>query len=131
MDVVRGETYAACEYTPYATTTSHSGANSRRETSKNDKKYLTVNYGLHKCNLFIYFHLTVIITYLFSLLQSLDSVVLPILNKPKPKVEPPKEDKPKDKPADEQKSSQNQNAQANHSQPNQQQHAEEEKMDVE
>ncbi|XP_012234476.1 97 kDa heat shock protein isoform X2 [Linepithema humile] len=64
--------------------------------------------------------------------QSLDSVVLPILNKPKPKVEPPKEDKPKDKPADEQKSSQNQNAQANHSQPNQQQqHAEEEKMDVE
>lgn len=63
--------------------------------------------------------------------QSLDSVVLPILNKPKPKVEPPKEEKPKDKPADEQKNNQNQNAQnANHSQPNQQQ-AEEEKMDVE
>ncbi|CAL1673105.1 unnamed protein product [Lasius platythorax] len=61
---------------------------------------------------------------------SLDSVVLPILNKPKPKVEPPKEEKPKDKPADEQKNNQNQNAQGNHSQPNQQQ-AEEEKMDVE
>lgn len=60
---------------------------------------------------------------------SLDSVVLPILNKPKPKVEPPKEEKPKDKPADEQKNNQNQNPQnANsHSQPQ----AEEEKMDVE
>ncbi|XP_011256245.1 heat shock 70 kDa protein 4L isoform X2 [Camponotus floridanus] len=62
---------------------------------------------------------------------SLDSVVLPILNKPKPKVEPPKEEKPKDKSADEQKNNQNQNAQDNnHNQPNQQQ-GEEEKMDVE
>ncbi|KYQ55854.1 hypothetical protein ALC60_05135 [Trachymyrmex zeteki] len=65
--------------------------------------------------------------------QALDSVVLPILNKPKPKVEPPKEEKPKDKPADEQKNNQNQNAQGNnHSQSNQQQQqTEEEKMDVE
>lgn len=63
--------------------------------------------------------------------QSLDSVVLPILNKPKPKVEPPKEEKRKDKSADEQKNNQNQNAQGNnHNQPNQQQ-AEEEKMDIE
>ncbi|KAL6422244.1 hypothetical protein ACFW04_010921 [Cataglyphis niger] len=63
--------------------------------------------------------------------QSLDSVVLPILNKPKPKVDPPKEEKRKDKSADEQKNNQNQNAQGNnHNQPNQQQ-AEEEKMDVE
>ncbi|GAB1862009.1 Heat shock 70 kDa protein 4L [Camponotus japonicus] len=62
---------------------------------------------------------------------SLDSVVLPIINKPKPKVEPPKEEKPKDKSADEQKNNQNQNAQDNnHNQPNQQQ-GEEEKMDVE
>ncbi|XP_029165256.1 97 kDa heat shock protein isoform X3 [Nylanderia fulva] len=64
--------------------------------------------------------------------QSLDSVVLPILNKPKPKVEPPKEEKPKDKPADEQKNNQNQNTQNANShsqQPNQQ--TEEEKMDVE
>ncbi|XP_011162513.1 97 kDa heat shock protein isoform X2 [Solenopsis invicta] len=62
---------------------------------------------------------------------SMDSVVLPILNKPKPKAEPPKEDKPKDKSADEQKN--NQNAQGNsHSQSNQQQQqTEEEKMDVE
>ncbi|XP_011641017.1 heat shock 70 kDa protein 4 isoform X1 [Pogonomyrmex barbatus] len=66
--------------------------------------------------------------------QSLDSVVLPILNKPKPKVEPPKEEKPKDKPADEQKNNQNQNAQGNnHSQSNQQQQqqADDEKMDLE
>ncbi|XP_070169671.1 heat shock 70 kDa protein 4L isoform X2 [Polyergus mexicanus] len=63
--------------------------------------------------------------------QSLDSVVLPILNKPKPKIEPPKEEKRKDKSADEQKNNQNQNAQGNnHNQPNQQQ-AEEEKMDIE
>ncbi|XP_029678199.1 heat shock 70 kDa protein 4L isoform X2 [Formica exsecta] len=63
--------------------------------------------------------------------QSLDSVVLPILNKPKPKVEPPKEEKRKDKSADEQKNNQNQNAQGNnHNQPNQQQ-ADEEKMDIE
>ncbi|XP_011685265.1 PREDICTED: heat shock 70 kDa protein 4L isoform X1 [Wasmannia auropunctata] len=64
--------------------------------------------------------------------QSLDSVVLPILNKPKPKVEPPKEEKLKDKSADEQKN--NQNTQSNnHNQSNQQQQqqAEEEKMDVE
>lgn len=71
---------------------------------------------------------------IFSLfIQSMDSVVLPILNKPKPKVEPPKEEKPKDKPADEQKNNQNQNAQGNnHSQSQQQQQqTEEEKMDVE
>ncbi|XP_020293342.1 97 kDa heat shock protein isoform X2 [Pseudomyrmex gracilis] len=63
---------------------------------------------------------------------SLDSVVLPILNKPKPKVEPPKEEKPKDQ-SDEQKTNQNQNAQGNNqSQPNQQQQQQqEEKMDVE
>lgn len=60
--------------------------------------------------------------------QSMDSVVLPILNKPKPKVEPPKEEKPKDKSADEQKNNQNQNTQGNN-QPNQQ--TEEEKMDIE
>ncbi|TGZ48125.1 Uncharacterized protein DBV15_04389 [Temnothorax longispinosus] len=68
--------------------------------------------------------------------QALDSVVLPILNKPKPKVEPPKEEKPKDKPTDEQKNNQNQNAQGNnHSQSNQQQQQQQqtegEKMDVE
>lgn len=61
--------------------------------------------------------------------QSLDSVVLPILNKPKPKVEPPKEDKPKDKAADNQKT--NQNSQGDgHNQTNQQQ-SEADKMDVE
>ena len=79
-----------------------------------------LQHHVKKINFFLSFH------------QSLDSVVLPILNKPKPKVEPPKEEKPKDKPADEQKSqNQNQNAQGtNHSQSNQQQ-AEDDKMDIE
>ncbi|XP_026824176.1 97 kDa heat shock protein isoform X2 [Ooceraea biroi] len=62
--------------------------------------------------------------------QALDSTVLPILNKPKPKAEPPKEEKPKDKPADEQKSNQNQNTN-NHNQQSNQQQTKEEKMDVE
>ncbi|CAL7936427.1 unnamed protein product [Xylocopa violacea] len=64
--------------------------------------------------------------------QSLDSIVLPILNKPKPKVEPPKEEKPKDKAAeDQQKSNQNSQGGDGHSQANQQQQPQEDKMDVE
>ncbi|XP_033195781.1 heat shock protein 70Cb isoform X1 [Bombus vancouverensis nearcticus] len=63
--------------------------------------------------------------------QSLDSVVVPILNKPKPKVDPPKEEKPKDK-ASENHQKNNQNSQGDaHSQTNQQQQPQEEKMDVE
>ncbi|XP_012138186.1 heat shock protein 70Cb isoform X2 [Megachile rotundata] len=63
--------------------------------------------------------------------QSLDSIVLPILNKPKPKVEPPKEEKPKDKAAEDQQKN-NQNSQGDgHAQTNQQQQPQEEKMDVE
>ncbi|XP_043678415.1 97 kDa heat shock protein isoform X2 [Vespula pensylvanica] len=58
--------------------------------------------------------------------QALDNVVLPVLNKPKPKVEPPKEEKPKDKTANDQKST-NQNSQGDAHQPQ----TEEEKMDVE
>ncbi|XP_076237463.1 heat shock protein 70Cb isoform X2 [Calliopsis andreniformis] len=65
--------------------------------------------------------------------QSLDSIVLPILNKPKPKVELPKEDKPKDKATDKQKS--NQNSQGGDEiitdASNNQQQPQEEKMDVE
>nr|XP_034171697.1 97 kDa heat shock protein isoform X1 [Osmia lignaria]XP_034171698.1 97 kDa heat shock protein isoform X1 [Osmia lignaria] len=61
--------------------------------------------------------------------QSLDSSVLPVLNKPKPKVEPPKEEKPKDKTAEDQQKN-NQNSQGDgHAQNNQQPH--EDKMDVE
>ncbi|CAD1476099.1 unnamed protein product [Heterotrigona itama] len=60
---------------------------------------------------------------------TLDSIVLPILNKPKPKVEPPKEEKSKDKTTEDQKN--NQSSQGDgHSQTNQQQ-PQEEKMDVE
>lgn len=62
--------------------------------------------------------------------QALDCVVLPILNKPKPKVEPPKEEKPKDKDAEEQKTN-NQNSQANAHNHTNQQAEQEEKMDVE
>ncbi|KAF7388545.1 hypothetical protein HZH68_012487 [Vespula germanica] len=58
--------------------------------------------------------------------QALDNIVLPVLNKPKPKVEPPKEEKPKDKTANDQKST-NQNSQGDAHQPQ----TEEEKMDVE
>ncbi|KAL2714577.1 97 kDa heat shock protein isoform X1 [Vespula squamosa] len=61
--------------------------------------------------------------------QALDNIVLPVLNKPKPKVEPPKEEKPKDKTANDQKST-NQNSQGDAHQNNQPQ-SEEEKMDVE
>ncbi|KAG7206377.1 hypothetical protein KM043_003742 [Ampulex compressa] len=62
--------------------------------------------------------------------QSLDNVVLPILNKPKPKIELPKEDKPKDKVAEEQKVNQNSQGGDGHAETNQQQPGEE-KMDVE
>ncbi|KAF7386825.1 hypothetical protein HZH66_011277 [Vespula vulgaris] len=58
--------------------------------------------------------------------QALDNIILPVLNKPKPKVEPPKEEKPKDKTANDQKST-NQNSQGDAHQPQ----TEEEKMDVE
>ncbi|XP_047360287.1 97 kDa heat shock protein isoform X1 [Vespa velutina] len=61
--------------------------------------------------------------------QALDNIVLPVLNKPKPKVEPPKEEKPKDKTANDQKST-NQNSEGDAHQNNQPQ-TEEEKMDVE
>ncbi|XP_046748462.1 97 kDa heat shock protein isoform X2 [Diprion similis] len=61
--------------------------------------------------------------------QALDSVVLPILNKPKPKAEPPKEDKSKEKTGDDQKN--NQNSQGDgHSQNNKHQ-PNDDKMDVE
>lgn len=65
--------------------------------------------------------------------QGLDTVVLQVLNKPKPKVEPPKEEKPKDKAAEYQKSNQNSQAGDSHAQTNDQQQSqqEEEKMDVE
>lgn len=60
----------------------------------------------------------------------MDSIVLPILNKPKPKIEPPKEEKPKDKTAEDHQK--NQNSQGDgHIQTNQQQQPQEEKMDVE
>ncbi|KAI4493155.1 hypothetical protein M0802_009572 [Mischocyttarus mexicanus] len=62
--------------------------------------------------------------------QALDSVVLPVLNKPKPKVEPPKEDKPKDKTANDQKSS-NQNSQGDSHMQNNQPQTEDDKMDIE
>ncbi|XP_076175482.1 heat shock protein 70Cb isoform X2 [Ptiloglossa arizonensis] len=63
--------------------------------------------------------------------QALDSVLLPILNKTKPKVEVPKEEKSKDnKTAEDQKNDQNSQGDGNDPQPNQQQHPEE-KMDVE
>ncbi|XP_032675671.1 heat shock 70 kDa protein 4 isoform X1 [Odontomachus brunneus] len=62
--------------------------------------------------------------------QALDSVVLPIINKPKPKAEPPKEEKTKDKDADEQKMN-NQNSQANAHNHTNQQTQQEENMDVE
>lgn len=63
--------------------------------------------------------------------QSLDSIALPILNKPKAKVEPPKEEKPKDKAAEDQQKN-NQNSQGDgHAQTNQQQQPQEENMDVE
>ena len=69
-------------------------------------------------------------TYSLFILQTLDSIVLPILNKPKPKVEPPKEEKPKDKTAEDHQKN-NQSSQGDgHSQTNQQQ-PQEEKMDVE
>lgn len=62
--------------------------------------------------------------------QALDSVVLPILNKPKPKVELPKEDKLKDnKAAEDQKHNQNSQGGDGHAQNNQQ--PQDEKMDVE
>ncbi|XP_046432561.1 heat shock 70 kDa protein 4 isoform X1 [Neodiprion fabricii] len=61
--------------------------------------------------------------------QALDSAVLPILNKPKPKAEPPKEDKSKEKTGDDQKN--NQNSQGDgHSQNNKHQ-PNDDKMDVE
>lgn len=61
---------------------------------------------------------------------TLDSIVLPILNKPKPKIEPPKEEKPKDKTGEDHQK--NQNSQGDgHIQTNQQQQPQEEKMDVE
>ncbi|XP_031834751.1 heat shock protein 70Cb isoform X2 [Nomia melanderi] len=61
--------------------------------------------------------------------QSLDSIILPILNKPKPKVEAPEEDKSKDKNAEDHKT--NQNSQGD-GQPQTNQHqSQEEKMDVE
>ncbi|KAK2579751.1 hypothetical protein KPH14_011092 [Odynerus spinipes] len=62
--------------------------------------------------------------------QALDSIVLPVLNKPKPKVEPPKEEKPKDKTANDQKSN-NQNNQGDAHMQNNQPQTEAEKMDVE
>ncbi|XP_017796871.1 PREDICTED: 97 kDa heat shock protein isoform X2 [Habropoda laboriosa] len=63
--------------------------------------------------------------------QSLDSIVSPILNKPKPKVESPKEEKLKDKATEDQQKS-NQNSQGDgHPQTNQQQQPQKEKMDVE
>ncbi|XP_012261434.2 heat shock 70 kDa protein 4 isoform X2 [Athalia rosae] len=63
--------------------------------------------------------------------HALDSVVLPILNKPKPVLVPPKEEKAKEKAGDEQKN--NQNSQGDgHSQNNQPQHPpNDDKMDVE
>lgn len=63
--------------------------------------------------------------------QALDNVVLPILNKPKAKVEPPKEEKPKEKTANDQKSSNQNNSQGDAHMQNNQQQAKEEKMDVE
>ncbi|XP_015429034.1 PREDICTED: 97 kDa heat shock protein isoform X2 [Dufourea novaeangliae] len=62
--------------------------------------------------------------------QSLDSIISPILNKPKPKVEIPKEDKSKDKNAEDQKNYQNNSQGDGQRQANQQQPQEDE-MDVE
>ncbi|XP_043803060.1 heat shock 70 kDa protein 4 isoform X1 [Apis laboriosa] len=61
---------------------------------------------------------------------TLDSIVLPILNKPKPKIEPPKEEKSKDKTGEDHQKNQN-NQGDGHIQTNQQQQPQEEKMDVE
>lgn len=64
--------------------------------------------------------------------QSLDNIVLPILNKPKPKVEPPKEEKSKDKAGEEQqKNRQNSQNTDGHQQQTNQQQPQEDKMDVE
>ncbi|XP_012287319.1 97 kDa heat shock protein isoform X2 [Orussus abietinus] len=62
--------------------------------------------------------------------NSLNNIVLPILNKPKPKPEPPKEDKPKDKANEDQKCNQN-NQGDGHNLNSQQHQANDEKMDVE
>lgn len=61
--------------------------------------------------------------------QALDNTILPILNKPKPKVELPKEDKPKDKNAEDQHET-NQNPQGD-GQPQANQQRPQEEMDVE
>lgn len=70
--------------------------------------------------------------FLFDDDQTLDNTVQPILNKPKPKVEPPKaEEKSKDKPNEEQKSHP-QNSQSGEGQnANKQQAPNGDKMDVE
>ncbi|XP_066589095.1 heat shock 70 kDa protein 4 isoform X2 [Prorops nasuta] len=61
--------------------------------------------------------------------QALDNVILPILNKPKPKVESPKEDKPKEKTNDD-KSPKSKSHSHEGQQQNNQPQGNEEKMDV-
>ncbi|XP_015608782.1 97 kDa heat shock protein isoform X2 [Cephus cinctus] len=65
--------------------------------------------------------------------QALNNVVLPILNKPKPKAEPPKDDKSKEKPSENHHPESNQNSQGdgNNQNSQQQQKPNEDKMDVE
>lgn len=122
MDVVGGEAYSSREHGTHAATTGHRGADSRRETGKR-----RFSFEVSFARTYSYF-LTVRIRTFIA--QALDSVVLPIVNKPKPKAEPPKEEKAKDKDADEQKMN-NQNSQANAHNHTNQQTEQEEKMDVE
>lgn len=128
MDVVGGEACTASKYITHATTTGHRGTDTRRETSKlrRDRSFfffLCKRFALERKLIFFP-------SFSFVVAQALDCVVLPILNKPKPKVEPPKEEKPKDKDAEEQKTN-NQNSQANAHNHTNQQAEQEEKMDVE